>query len=90
MESLYDKNLMDYYLQRNQPKDEDKIAAYYSEREKLFQTNPEYKKAKVSMDIEFLQLLNKYNKEIIRITGLDKTTNVFTNNSVISHFPNIE
>jgi hypothetical protein len=90
MELLYDKNLMDYYLQRNQPNDQKKLQEYYLEREKIFQTNTAYKNAKIALDIEFLQLQNKYQKEILKIEGLKKSAPFIAEQPCIYHFPNIE
>jgi hypothetical protein len=90
MELLYDKNIMDYYLQRNLPTDRQKLQSYYSERENLFQTNSEYKKAKTALDIEFLQLRSKYHKEVVRVAGPEKAASFVNGAPYLYHYPNIE
>ncbi|MFH1230383.1 MAG: hypothetical protein V1709_02685, partial [Planctomycetota bacterium] len=90
MELSYDKNLMDYYLQRNKPNDQNKISEYYLEREKLFQTNPDYKKAKIALDIEFLQVRNKYFKDIAKTVSTEKAAALINSPPVIVHYSGIE
>jgi hypothetical protein len=90
VEANHDKTFMDYYLQRNQPTDQNKMAAYYQERERVFQSNPDYQKAKIALDLEFLQVRNKYHKQIIQTLGAEKAATFVNEQPYIYHFPNIE
>jgi uncharacterized protein YoxC len=89
MELAYDKNIMDYYLERNKPDDATKEDEYYREREKIFQTNPDYIKAKIALDIEFLQLRNRYYKEVAKTVGDEKNAIFINSFPHIYHYPNV-
>jgi uncharacterized protein (UPF0333 family) len=92
METTYDKNIMDYYLERNKPKDMTKEQEYYRERDKLFQTNSDYGRAKISMDIELLKLRNNYNKQVAETVGseTEKGAEFLNREPYIVHYPNVE
>ncbi|MFH1232077.1 MAG: hypothetical protein V1709_11350 [Planctomycetota bacterium] len=90
METTYDKNIMDYYLGKNKPTDTAKQGEYYIEREKLFQTNSDYGKAKTSLDIEFLKLCNNYYKQVATTVGSEKGAKILNREPQIVHFPNVE
>lgn len=90
METTYDKNIMDYYLERNKPEDEDKQEEYYRERKKLFQTNPDYDRAKTSLDLKFLELHYNYLKQVSETVGHEKGAKILNGPPAIVHYPNVE
>ena len=90
METTYDKNIMDYYLERNKPAETTKQGEYYRERDKLFQTNPDYSRAKTAMDIEFLKLRSNYHKQVAETVGSEKGAGFLKSEPYIYHFPNVE
>jgi hypothetical protein len=90
METTYDKNIVDYYLERNKPADATKLPEYYRERENLFQTDPGYSKTKTAMDIEFWKLRSSYHKQAAQAVGPEKAADFLNGQAIIVHYPNLE
>ncbi|MFH1226920.1 MAG: hypothetical protein V1701_03320 [Planctomycetota bacterium] len=93
LEGRYGKTVMDLYLGRNKPgadilADKDKTKAYYDESRKA-RISPDYIKAKNAMDIEFLQVADRYNKEILSHLDGEKTATFKKGIPQIIHFANI-
>jgi hypothetical protein len=91
LESCYDKDIMDYYYERNAPAGGSRIQ-YNQERNKLFKTNSRYGNAKAALDLDFLRLQGKFEKELARLAGSDKTNNPAFQyrTTTIHHYPNVE
>jgi hypothetical protein len=87
-EMIYDKNIMDLYLERNAPADRN--TQWYNDRAKTFATDSSYKNAKTALDLEFLQLKNQYDKEVTKIIGPEKSDKFNNRPICLNHFPNIE
>ncbi|MFA5795469.1 MAG: hypothetical protein WC980_10450 [Candidatus Brocadiia bacterium] len=78
LESSYGKETMDYYLERNRSTGagggRGSQQTYNQTKDSYIQSNPGYEAAKVAMDIQFLQLQNKYQKEAAKVTSAITTT----------------
>jgi hypothetical protein len=104
-ESAYGKELMDYYLDRR-PGDSAGRQNYNQSKSNFIQANPGYEVTKRAMDIEFLQLQNKYQKEVARLSppaaeatsvtvtnvtpGVTTRVSPMTRQSAVNHFPNLD
>ena len=86
MEGVYGKGVMDVYLSRNKPSKEDKAKqTEYA----VALASSDYNNAKNAMDIEFLQLINRYHKEISSRLGSDKAYPLIKRVPKMIHFPNV-
>ncbi|MFH1227699.1 MAG: hypothetical protein V1701_07330 [Planctomycetota bacterium] len=112
LESTYGKTTMDYYLDRNRSvvtvadanSGRDSQQAYNQAKAAYIQSNPGYEVAKRAMDIEFLQIQNKYQKEVAKITTPATVTGIsastaptigrmgggFPRNASVIQFPNVD
>jgi hypothetical protein len=89
LESCYDKDVMAYYYERNAPAEGSRIE-YNEEKDKLFTTDIRYINAKAALDVDFLRLQSKFEKELVRLAGEDRTHSPVLGSTVIHHYPNVE
>ncbi|MFA5795489.1 MAG: hypothetical protein WC980_10550 [Candidatus Brocadiia bacterium] len=95
LEGRYGKNVMDAYLSRNKTSAAPSTAPSEGGNEnnpgllKNYRESPEYTNAVKAMNIEFLQLINRYDKEISSRIGSDRASSLMKREGQITHFPNV-
>ena len=90
-ESIYDKDIMNYYLERDKPDETNKAESmeydikYYGVSRKS-----DYIKTERMLNLEFLLLLDKYHKEASKLISREDAVRLMNIEPKISHFPNLD